>query len=547
MGQRQRLGEILQRRGLVTAQQLAQAAEEQRRSGCRLGEALVRLGFVGETDLARALAEQAGIAFVGDSQLQVDEGVARRLPEVVARQYEVLPVAESDEAITVALVDPLNIFFLDELSYALGKRIQPVVVTRGALHRAIRRVYSGGDGAGEPATRGEEAPGAESPAVSVVDDLIRGAVEEGASDIHVEPLADGIRVRYRVDGLLRNVMSLPADLHGPVINRIKLLGELDIAERRVPQDGRLRLRHKGRDVDLRVSTLPTVYGEKAVIRLLDQGRAITRLEDLGFSPETLQRYRKAIAGTAGIILVTGPTGSGKTSTLIATLHELNGPEKNIVTVEDPVEYHVPGVNQVQVNVRAGLTFASGLRSILRQDPDVIMIGEIRDGETAETAIRAALTGHLVLSTLHTNDAAGAVTRLTDMGVEPYLVASAVIGSLAQRLARRVCDHCAEEYELPPDAPERVLFRLGPEAVRFRRGRGCGYCNGTGYRGRIALAEFFALTPALREAVAAGEPAASLRRQAVAEGMITLAEDGVRKACLGLTTLEEVRRVAFWEV
>lgn len=556
-----RLGDILFKAGLVNEEQLRSALEEQRRTGARLGEALVRLGFATEEDVARTLAEQLGLPMLQENQLKVDDQAPRLLPEAAARQYLAVPLHLDGDEVVVAMVDPLNVFALDDISFLAGKKARAAVITRQIFERLLWRVYRGQPkirGAGSetlPLSQEDRAPArseglpreapAEAPAVKLADELLQAAIDAGASDIHIEPEEAGVRVRNRLDGMLLEVARPPAEIYGALVSRLKLMASMDISERRVPQDGRIRLQHAGRDVDLRVSTLPTVFGEKLVIRVLDKGKAMTRLEDLGFSPGTLARYSQMIERPSGMILVTGPTGAGKTSTLTASLHSVNDPHKNILTIEDPVEYHVPGANQVQVNMKAGLTFASGLRSFLRQDPDVIMVGEIRDAETAETSIRAALTGHLVMTSLHTTDAPSAIARLVEMGVEPYLVASSVLGALHQRLARRLCPHCREPYPLTTGDAAGISLGLEPGRTFYRQ-RGCPQCNGSGYRGRVALFELLEMTPTVRQLALERAPAASLREQGLADGMRSLLEDAVDKAALGLTTLEEIQRVAFME-
>ncbi|BDG60874.1 GspE/PulE family protein [Caldinitratiruptor microaerophilus] len=563
-----RLGEILVEARLLTAEQLEKALQEQRRSGRRLGQVLVDMGLATEEDIALTLARQLGYEYVPADLIQVDPGAARLLPEATARLLGALPLSATDRQVRVAMVDPLNVFALDEIAGLTGREAVPVVVTPKGLERALRRAYGvagqisragGGEAMAAGGATGEAhpSPGARGAAegravtesravVDFLEQLIAEALDQGASDIHLEPQADRVRIRFRVDGLLRDVMEQPLSLLAPLVSRVKVMADLDIAERRVPQDGRFDLRTGGREVDVRVSTLPTIAGERVVMRLLDKSRAITHLEQLGMLPDTLEQYRRLLQTPYGMILVTGPTGSGKTTTLMATLRHLNRPHRNILTIEDPVEYHIPGISQVQINPKAGLTFASGLRSFLRQDPDVIMVGEIRDLETAEIAIRAALTGHLVFSTLHTNDAPSATTRLLDMGVESYLVASSVLAVVAQRLGRRICERCREPVDLPADAPERALFALPPGPVRVYRGRGCAACHETGYRGRVALFELFTMTGDLRALVTEKAPAGVIRERARAQGMRTLLEDGVAKALAGITTLEEVQRVAYSE-
>ncbi|MCL5038957.1 MAG: GspE/PulE family protein [Firmicutes bacterium] len=546
-----RLGDILVDAKLISPAQLSSALEVQKASGARLGEILVGMGLVNEVDVARVLAQQTGLPFLPPQELKVNPAATRLIPEGAARQHRLLALSADDTSVTVAMADPLNVFALDEVALLTKKKVKPVVSTGREIEKALQRAYQLGTAEEIPAATEEELEVfrlrelvEEAPVVRLVNNVIERAIQEGASDIHLEPQENLLRVRYRIDGLLQEVMTQPKSVHSAVISRIKIMAGLDISIRRLPQDGRIEIRDRGRNVDLRVSTLPTIHGEKVVIRLLDKRSAITRLESLGFLPKMLEGYLGLIQKPFGMILITGPTGSGKTTTLTATLHRLNTPEKNIITVEDPVEYEIPGVNQVQLNEKAGLTFSSGLRSILRQDPNIIMVGEIRDLETAEIAVRSALTGHLVLSTVHTNDAAGALTRLVDMGVEPFLIASSVVGVVAQRLARSLCSSCRVPYPLPEEAPERLSFGLGSGEMTFYLPRGCRNCGDNGYRGRLPLFELLTVSPAIRALVMERVSSAEIRRQAVREGMATLLEDGLAKARAGLTTLEEVRRVAY---
>lgn len=546
------LGDILVQSGLIGATDLEKALEVQKSSGNRLGEVLVALGLLSESDVARAIAGQLSIPFVADHELQVDMAVARLIPPSVARKTRALPIKEEFGQIHVAMVDPLDVFSLDEIRHLTRRRVQPVACTRSAIHKAVAQyerlaALKQREGPAEAAVTAEVQLPPEpddAPVVQLVNELVDRALAERASDIHVEPAELQFRIRFRVDGFLREIMQPPMTYHAAVVARIKVLAGLDISERRMPQDGRVELRDRGRNVDLRVSTLPTVYGEKVVLRIFDRSRALTPLGELGFGPEILAAYTAAAARPHGMLLVTGPTGSGKTSTLMSTLLYLNSPEKNIVTIEDPVEYQLAGVNHVQVNTRTGLAFADGLRAILRQDPNIIMIGEIRDGETADVAVRSALTGHLVLSTLHTNDAAGALTRLTDMGVEPYLIASSVLGVLAQRLLRKVCESCRDPYEADPEtflAYGCTLPARGP--LTLYRAQGCPRCSGTGYFGRFAIFEFLRISPAVQELVTQRCAVTDIRGQAVREGMKLLISSGMQRAVDGLTTPEEVFRVA----
>jgi type IV pilus assembly protein PilB len=549
--EKRHLGDLLVQAGLVSAADLARALEVQKSSGHRLGEVLVALGLVTEADVARAIAVQLGIPFLPDHELQVNMAVAGLIPPSVARRTCALPVREQPGLLYLAMADPLDVFSLDEIRHLTRRRVQPIAATRKGLLKAISQ-YERLAALGQRESSPVDPPVAptltpepdDAPIVQLVNELIDRAILEKASDIHIEPADTQFRVRFRVDGFLREIVSPPKEYHPSVVARIKVLAGLDIAERRAPQDGRIELRDRGRNVDLRVSTLPTVFGEKVVLRLFDRSRPLTRLPELGFSEEIYRHYTDCARRPHGMLLVTGPTGSGKTTTLISTLAFINTADRNIVTIEDPVEYQLPGVNHVQVNPRAGLSFADGLRAILRQDPNIIMVGEIRDTETADVAVRSALTGHLVLSTLHTNDAAGALTRLLDMGVEPYLIASSVLGVLAQRLVRRVCNHCREAYEA--DAGTFRSYRCNPtsgDRVRVYRAVGCPRCSGTGYAGRFPIFEFLRVTPAIREMVTQRAPLPELRALAMKEGMQLLIQDGLSKALEGWTTPEEVFRVA----
>jgi len=551
---RQRLGEVLVEAKVITQEQLEAALELQRNSGLRLGEILVSMGAVTETDIARTLARQLGMKFVNPADLKVQPAVARLISEQAAKRYRAIPVDRRGNTLTLAMADPLNVFALDDIAFMTGCEIDPVVTTERGILRAIEQAYRIETIMEEKPPAEEDAETArlrelveEAPIVRLVSNIIDQALEERASDIHIEALEDRVQVRFRIDGLLREVMSPPRSVHGAVVSRIKIMASMDIAERRVPQDGRIQIKDEKRDVDIRVSTLPTIFGEKVVMRLLDKSRAITSLEELGFLPDILSRFRQAIRRPYGIMLVCGPTGSGKTTTLMAALRELNSPTQNIITIEDPVEYQIPGVNQIQTNEKVGLTFATGLRAILRQDPNIVMVGEIRDSETAEIAIRAALTGHLVLSTIHTNEAAGAIPRLIDMGVEPFLVASSLTAVLAQRLARTICRRCKEPYELAPDAPERLAAGLPTDRpITAYTGKGCPYCGNTGYRGRTAIHEFLPVTREIRAAISDRVASATLQEIATRMGMRPLLQDGVAKALKGVTTLEEVLRVAWSE-
>ncbi|OAT79872.1 type II secretion system protein GspE [Desulfotomaculum copahuensis] len=553
---RRLLGDLLVETGVITREQLQQALAGQRRSSERLGRVLVRMGFVTERDITSALADQLGIAQVGGG-LVTDPQLLALLPEQLARRYKVIPLAREGRRLKVAMADPANLMALDDLRLVTGLEIDALLAGEREIESALQRYYGLPElekafqefqvieeealQLEEPA----EVAADEAPVVRLVNNIIVQAIEEQASDIHIEPGPESVRVRYRVDGMLREAMQLPRRSRASLAARLKILAQLNIAEKRLPQDGRIQIKYREREIDLRVSTMPTVFGEKLVIRLLDRSRQITGIKELGFTGENLERFQRLLRGTHGMVLVTGPTGSGKTTTLYAALEQLNTPEKNLITIEDPVEYLLPGITQCQVAPRARFTFAAGLRSMLRQDPDVIMVGEIRDGETAEIAVRAATTGHLMLSTLHTNDAAGAVVRLVDMGVEPFLVASSLLGVVAQRLVRLICRHCREAYQPAPDSIERTFLGIPPEKpLTLYRGKGCGYCGRTGYRGRVAVAEVLVVDGPLRQLISTRAGADELQKLAAAQGMTTLREDGAAKVLSGLTTAREVMRVTY---
>lgn len=471
------------------------------------------------------------------------------VPEWLVRKHLAFPFACEDGVLRVAMAEPDRVEALDDLRLATGLRVEAVGVPAEEVRQAIGRWYGAPEmeealqQAGGAAEEAEEVSDQDAPVVRLVDGLIEQAVSERASDLHLSPERSRTAVRLRVDGMLRDAAEFPRRLHRAVVNRIKVMANLDIAETRLPQDGRIRLRQP-EGVDLRVSVLPTVHGEQVVLRVLDQGRVVPDLESLGYGPRDLEVIRRAVSAPYGLVLLTGPTGSGKTTTLYAALKEVVSREKHVVTVEDPPEYEMPGVSQVAVNTRAGLTFAAALRAILRQDPDVVMVGEIRDPETARIAVQAAMTGHLVLSTLHTNDACSAPARLADMGVEPYLVASCLLCVAAQRLVRLACLRCAEEVDLPRGTPERLALGLGDGPVRVRRGRGCAHCGGTGYRGRVAVAEVLAVDRVCRDLVRRAAPVEELRRAAEAAGMVPLARAAAEKVLAGLTPPQEVMRVVF---
>jgi general secretion pathway protein E len=552
------LGQILVEAGLTTPDLLERALERMRTTGERIGEALVALGAVGRDDVLRALARQHNLPYLNRDELPVPLPIIKNLSPKYLRQYRVCPVSIEGHTLTVATADPTNLIVLDDLQQNVPMQIRLAVSPEDGILDAIERTYVGAvsslarivEGMDDklPGDEGDENVkqlrdmAFEAPVVRVVNLLIENAIAAEASDIHVEPFEDSLRIRYRIDGVLYDQESPPRRLQAAVTSRIKLMAEMNIAERRLPQDGRVRVSIQGRRVDIRVSTVPTVHGESIVMRLLDRTTIFLPLEHLGFGPETEAQLERLIRRPHGILLVTGPTGSGKTTTLYAALDKINAPDKKIITVEDPVEYQLKGINQIPVKPKIGLTFATGLRHIVRQDPDVIMVGEIRDLETAEIAIQAALTGHMVFSTLHTNDAPGAITRLQDMGAEPYLISSVLTGALAQRLVRRVCQSCRAPYEADPADLLALGVSLSEKRGPLIRGAGCTDCRGTGYRGRSGIYELFTVNEDIRSLILRKAATSEIRRYAVDRGMLTLRADGWAKARAGMTTVDEVFRV-----
>ncbi len=551
------LGQILVEDGLISPVQLEEAQDLQRTLGKSLGRVLVDKNYVTERDLVAALAKQIGMEFVDLQSYDVDANAVSRISDTIARRYNAIPIKLEDGRLVVAMSDPANVFALDDIRTITGLDVKPVVATRDDILDAVKRYHrmaeeieaiaddlGGALGEDDSSLSELRAVTEEAPIVKFVNLLITQAVNDGASDIHIEPGERDLRVRYRVDGVLHEVMRSPKSIQSGVISRLKIMAEVDIAERRIPQDGRIGLVVGGKPIDLRFSTLPTVYGEKVVMRILDKSSIMLELEDLGFLEDNERRYRASYTKPYGMILVTGPTGSGKSTTLYATLNVKNSPEINIITTEDPVEYRLAGISQVQVNNKAGLTFAKALRSILRQDPDVVLVGEMRDHETAQIGIEAALTGHLVLSTLHTNDAPSAITRLTEMGIEPFLVGSATDSVLAQRLARRVCSKCTEMVESDPIILKEAGF--GDDVVDARppipKAMGCQACSNTGYKGRLAVHEVMTVTEEIERMCVARASSEDIKRTAIEQGMRTLRDDGLAKVLLGRTTIEEVSRV-----
>ncbi len=545
---RMRIGEILTGAGYITDEQLEKALKEQIVTGEKLGEILINKGWITKEELEGALAKQIGVSRFDLASYIVDPEVIRLIPEHLARQYKLIPVFKTGDVLTVAMGDPTNVFVIDELQRATGCMIEPVLADEMSVHKAHEQYYGTSGSLQEIVTalskdkiKNFEDLGEEAPVIKLVNLIIVKAIEQGASDIHIEPEDKLLGIRYRIDGILYRKESLPKYLQPAIISRIKIMSGLDVAEKRLPQDGRIVMKVGNKDIDFRVSTCPTIHGENAVLRILDKSSMKVGLEGTGFSHEQLETFKDLLSQPYGIILVTGPTGSGKTTTLYSALKMLNKEDVNVMTVEDPVEYQFPQIRQVPVNPKIGLTFAAALRSFLRQDPDIIMVGEIRDVETAEIAVQAALTGHLVLSTLHTNDAPTAFTRLIEMGIEPFLVSSSLMGVLAQRLVRRICPHCKEEY-IPS---EEVLKDLGMDPkseVKFSRGKGCKLCRNTGYKGRIGIFELLISSPAIQELVLKRASADEIKNQGRKEGLITLRDSAIRKLLDGVTTVSEVFRV-----
>jgi type IV pilus assembly protein PilB len=599
-----KLGEILVRENLITTQQLREALEYQRVHGGRLGLNLVKLGIISDDVITAVLSRQYGVPSINLELFQIEEETIKLIPHEVALKYTVLPISKVGATLTLAMADPTNVFAMDDIKFMTGLNVEPVIASEASLQMAISRYYTsskaidvvksgqddfakiaakisrngnGAKGTDEKLTdsdlnvsldkfKFEGAAGAEdfevveeneeidlaalaqagedAPVVRLVNVLLVDSLRRGASDIHVEPYEKDFRIRFRIDGVLYDVMHPPMKMRDALISRLKIMSKLDISEKRLPQDGRIKIKvkidNRSRELDFRVSTLPTLFGEKVVLRLLDKEKLMLDMTKLGFEPQSLELFQRNIAKPYGMVLVTGPTGSGKTNTLYSALQSLNTPETNIMTAEDPVEFNLPGINQVQMKEQIGLNFAAALRSFLRQDPNIILVGEIRDFETAEIAIKAALTGHLVLSTLHTNDAPSTISRLVNMGIEPFLVATSVNLIQAQRLIRRICKDCKEETHVPVEGLIEIGF--SPEEARkikCYRGRGCQTCNGTGYKGRVGLYEVMEITDELRELIIIGASAIELRKKAIELGMITLRESGLYKLREGITTIEEV--------
>lgn len=550
------LGDILIQGGLVTEEQLLEAFQMHKTEGKALGRVLVDNGFLTESQLVAALAQQIGLEFVDLGDYPVDGSIVGRVKGEICRKHSVMPLRVDDEGkLLLAMADPANVFAVDDIRSITGYEVRPVVATRADVLAAIDRYYRA-DSDLDDLTAVLDAADDEddlssvrevvedAPIVKYVNLLITQAIQDRASDIHLEPNEHSLVVRYRIDGVLHEVMKSPKNITSGVTSRLKIMADINIAERRIPQDGRLSVNYNGKKIDLRVATLPTVWGEKVVMRILDNSQAAMALSDLGFSQANYDVFSSSFLKPYGMILVTGPTGSGKSTTLYATLNQIARPEVNVITVEDPVEYRLAGINQVQTNVKAGLTFAAALRSILRCDPDIVLIGEVRDHETAQIAVEAALTGHLVLSTLHTNDAPSAITRLTEMGLEPFLVGSAVDAVLAQRLARRLCNKCKEPYQPTPEGmiQSRFPWNDGEPIPTLYRPIGCPACSKTGYKGRLALHEVMAVSETIERLAVERASAAAITEVARAEGMATLRQDGLDKVLRGITSMDEILRV-----
>jgi type IV pilus assembly protein PilB len=587
-----RIGELLLKEKKITSEQLQQALAQQKANGGKLGYNLVKMGFVKDEEIVALLSKQYGVPSINLAQFTIDPAVVKLVPAESAQKYQLIPLSRSGQTITVAMTDPTNVFAMDDIKFRTGYTVEPVVASETAIIESIAKYYpmlgvpadAKRKGSGqtaplsnstlEAAGRGLEElqaslmgdagdvqvledmaeispealfkQGEEAPIVRLVNVVLMSAIQKGASDIHIEPYEKELRIRYRIDGILYNIMSPPLKYRDAISSRLKIMSKLDIAEKRLPQDGRIKIRFSEsggpKEIDFRVSVLPTLFGEKIVMRLLDKDKLRLDLTKLGFEPESLVKFEAAIQRPWGMVLVTGPTGSGKTNTLYSSIAKINTPETNIMTAEDPVEFNLSGINQVQVREAIGLSFAAALRSFLRQDPNIILVGEIRDFETAEIAVKAALTGHLVLSTLHTNDAPSTVNRLMNMGIEPFLVASSVHMIAAQRLVRRICSNCQEESPMAAPALVQAGFTQEEAAeVTPMKGAGCDQCNSTGYRGRVGLYEVMEVGEELRELVLVGASGLELRRKAIDEGMITLRRSGLRKVKDGVTTIEEVVR------
>ncbi|ANM28551.1 type II secretion system protein E [Acidobacteria bacterium Mor1] len=564
-----KLGEMLLKAGLITPAQLQEALEAQKANGEKVGFNLVQLGYVKEDDITQLLSEQYGVPSINLRHFEIDESVINLMPSEVSQKYLVLPVNRTGATLTIAMADPTNVFAMDDIKFMTGYNVEPVVASELAIREAIERYYGSANALELKKVMDEmaeaeaealevmeedeeldmhqlEAATEEAPVVKLVNIILTDSIKKSASDIHIEPYEKDFRVRFRIDGVLYEIMHPPMKLRDAIISRLKIMAKLDISEKRLPQDGRIKIKMKlsgkYKEMDYRVSVLPTLFGEKIVLRLLDKDNLVLDMTKLGFEVESMQRFERSILKPYGMVLVTGPTGSGKTNTLYSSIARVNTPETNIMTAEDPVEFNLHGINQVQMKEQIGLNFAAALRAFLRQDPNIVLVGEIRDFETAEIAVKAALTGHLVLSTLHTNDAPSTINRLMNMGIEPFLVSTSVNLICAQRLVRRICKECRQTINMPPQALIDVGFSEDEAGdVTLYKGAGCSNCNNTGYRGRVGLFEVMEISDDLRELILSGASAMELRAQAIDDGMITLRGSGLQKIREGHTTIEEVVR------
>ena len=557
------LSDILRKKGLISEKDIDRILKTQKDTVKDLQKIIIELGILKKDEMMIALANEIGVKYVNLNEITIDPVIVVLIPEEMARRHQLIAIDKGENKLTVAMANPLDVFAYDEIKIRLGYNLEAVLSYGEDINKALDEVFGVSDEWDQVIDKFENltvtvlkeeekeaelsavTAGEEAPIISLVNLMILRAVKEQASDIHIESFGDEtLQVRYRIDGILHDVMSLPRQLRLAVISRIKIMSDLDIAERRLPQDGRIQVNVGGRTINIRVSILPTVNGEGAVLRILDPTSILLELNSLGFSQDILPKFTSLIKKPNGIILVTGPTGSGKSTTLYTTLNILNSTEKKIMTIEDPVEYRLKGINQVQAKPKIGLTFAAGLRSFLRQDPDIMLVGEIRDKETAEVAVQAALTGHLVLSTLHTNDAPSSVIRLIDMGIEPFLISSSVIGVIAQRLVRRICPRCKKEAKLTSDLAKILEeYNMDSKKIILNKGEGCPYCKETGYKGRIAIFELMIITDTIRDLISSNITSGKLRETALKEGMCQLKEDGLKKVCEGVTTIDEVLRVA----
>jgi len=560
------LGQLLLWNNIITQEQLEEALKEQKKTNKKLGSILIEKGFVKEDMLNEFLSKQYGVEPINLSKVNIQKEAIEKIPAQLAKKYMLIPIAIKGNKLEIAISDPTNILAFDDLRFITGLNIQPYLSNESSIIKAIDKYYGASkeldtiidsineyetsldiisDEEIEESIKNLEEESSEEPIIKLANTILLKSIKSQASDIHLEPYENDLRVRYRVDGKLMEFMKLSKTIAPAVTSRFKIMAKLNIAEKRLPQDGRIRIKTGGKDIDLRVSTLPTVYGEKTVMRILDRSSVKVNLNDLGFEASDLEKYTKAITSPYGMVLVTGPTGSGKTTTLYASLNKINKEDVNIMTAEDPVEYNIEGINQVHIKEEIGLTFAEALRSFLRQDPDVIMVGEIRDTETAEISIRSALTGHLVFSTVHTNDASSTIMRLEDMGIEKYLIASSLVLILAQRLVRKICPHCKTKIDVPPNALEEIGFnKEEAKTISVYKGKGCEYCNNTGYKGRVAIYEVMPISDKIKDMILHEASVSEIKQQAIREGMSTLRMSGLKKIKEGVTTIEEVMNATF---